>query len=216
MHCVRTFPCQPPIQVKRYAQYDNGEDVKLVISLPCGSAGFLQKSRRGCCPNSPHLPPRPRPLPQLRATHIVLNTDSSMMNGGGFPWMASAFGAFYCFLHQPLWMTLYLTGQSEDLLAVDLHRALSNSRDKQLPAQLAAGACLTQVCVAEAVYLESDQDSQRQRYYLTVTNHYGSMATLVHIMDRAIKVRLRAVFASTFAVLLWRLLIELCRLLCRP
>ena len=104
--------------------------------------------------------------------------------------MVAAFDVFYCFLHQPLWMTYYMKGEreyGEPIHAVDLFGAISQ-KEGDLTAQLAAGACLLQICMAENH--PSEQDSVLNNPSLEEARQNGSMAASVHALELAVKVRL--------------------------
>ena len=104
--------------------------------------------------------------------------------------MPEAFDVFYCFLHQLTWTAYYLQGEQEDgslLFAVDLHGAISRE-GRDLTAQLAAGACLTQICRAEHEYLQSEKNTVLYNSCLEEARQNGSMAILTHILERAVKV----------------------------
>ena len=118
------------------------------------------------------------------------DADNSLKCGGRFPWMVAAFDTFYCFLQQPLWMAYYVKAEheyGEPTHAVDLHGAI-NHRDGDLTAQMAAGACLIQICMAEN--LDPEQDSVPDNQYLQEARQNGSIAALVHRLELAVKVGL--------------------------
>ena len=76
--------------------------------------------------------------------------------------------------------------------AVNLHGAISHE-GRDLTAQLAAGACLTQTCMAETLYVQPENAQALCSFYCEGARQNGSMAVLVHILDRAVKVGLRFV-----------------------
>ena len=112
------------------------------------------------------------------------------MNGGHrYPWLVPALDAFYCFLYQPAWMTLYLVEmlENEDRLRGNQHAAIADE-DMLLTARLAASACLTLICAAEAVYSQQDFPLHNPTFS-ELAERRGSMAVVVHIMEQAVKVK---------------------------
>ena len=151
-------------------------------------------------PSSPPPPP-PSPHHGSHAEALLLSAGCTVEHSVAFPWMALAFEAFYYFLNQEVWMSMFLRGQQKDgeiVCGVDLHEAII-ATEGELSAQLAAGACLTYICVCEALSGDYEQDIVFPNLYCPLVRSNRSMAAVVHIIEQAVKVRLLPTCCSVFA-----------------
>ena len=163
------------------------------------SAGFPQKRGHDWCHARPPLPPTSHPplsllppLPPSYAKSLLLNAETAVAFGSMSLWMDSAYEAFYCFLHQPEWMALYLRGQQDNdqrTPAVDLHEAIINTAG-WLPNHLTAVACLTLICKAEAKYGDCELGARFHSLRCPLVRFSGCMAAVVHTIEKAVKVGL--------------------------